>query len=48
LPSALSHANLPFHYPKVDIVPDSDLIGSATDGTNNPSTSGRPEPDTSI
>jgi len=48
LPSARSHANLPFQNPRVDIVPDSDNLGVAVEGIYRPSTSGKPDPDTSI
>ena len=30
------------------MVPDSDLVGGAVEGTNSPSTSGSPDPETSI
>jgi hypothetical protein len=32
----------------LDKVPDSDLVGAAFEGTNSPSISGRPDPDTSM
>jgi hypothetical protein len=47
LPSARSHAILPFQYPIVETVPDSDFVGGAVDGTKRPSISGSPEPITS-